>query len=249
MPARSSFGDAKAVRQVREEDRARVPAVDAQNVEHQLVASNRQLGKDLARIAAEQMDAARELPLEEIEAFDRVGVRHDVDAIVFELRAGRQSKQRAVAGVDADFEQALLEPHGAPDVAASRGEIFGGRTLGVPVLALAIENVSLQRLAGLLDDLVDPPQPSAKDCREDFVEGVAADRVVGNFRLRDRLARNESAAVHGGDAPSDRTPTAATTASEPPYRDRFEVGARPGSLARGAVAPSNRGGPPRPNRP
>ncbi len=88
-----------------------------------------------------------------------------------------------MARVDADFEQALLEPHRAPDVAASRGERVVRRLVGIAVRKVGVENVSLQAFAGLLDDLGDALEAQAERIGENLLERVAPDRIVGNFRL------------------------------------------------------------------
>ena len=115
-------------------------------------------------------------PLRRIHASgSRIACVYDVDAVIFERRAGRQRKKRAVAGVDADFQQALLEPRGAPHIAARRREGHGRGTVGVALLAVAVKDVSFQPFAGAPDDLVEATQPPAERFRENFVEGVAGE--------------------------------------------------------------------------
>ena len=108
------------------------------------------------------MHPPRELAFEEVDAFDRVGVAHDVDAVVFEPRIGREGEQRAVAGVDPDLEQTPLEPHRAPDISAGRRERGGREPAREALVEVRIEDVALQGLAGARDDGVDARQPAAE---------------------------------------------------------------------------------------
>ena len=78
-----------------------------------------------------------------------------------------------MARVDADFEQALLEPHRAPYVAPRRGEFVVRRLVRIAILKVGVENVPLQGFAGLLDDVGDAPQAQAERVSEDLLERVA----------------------------------------------------------------------------
>ena len=49
-----------------------------------------------------------------------------------------------MARVDPDLEQALLEPNGPPNIAASGGELIGGRPFRVALVAVGVEYVPLQ---------------------------------------------------------------------------------------------------------
>ena len=183
MPAALARGDANAIAHVGAADFVGVAAVDMKDVERKLGAPADEPGQDFARIAGEQVHAPRELPFEEIDAFGRIGVRHDVDAVIFEPRARRQREQRAMARVDADFEQALLEPHRAPDVAASRGERAVRRLVGVAVREVGVENVPFQAFAGLLDELGDALEAQAERIGEDLLERVALGSNSREFPL------------------------------------------------------------------
>ena len=72
-----------------------------------------------------------------------------------------------MAGVDADFEQTLLEPDRPPDVSAGRRELGGGRLARIALLEVAIEDVALETLAGLPDDVGDAleAQPGTRSAK------------------------------------------------------------------------------------
>ena len=177
-------GDANAIRHVGMADFAGVAAVDMKDVERELRATVDEPRQDLARIAGEQVHPPRELAFQIVDAFGGVGVGHDVDAVRFELRARGQRKQRAVAGVDADFEQALLEPDRPPDVSAGRRELGRGSLARVALLEVAIEDVALERLAGLPDDVGDALEASPERLGEDLIERFASDRIAREYPLR-----------------------------------------------------------------
>src|ERR1700680_3255791 len=98
-----------------------------------------------------------------------------------------------MAGVDADFEQPLFESHRAPYVAASRGECAVRRLVEISVVKVGVEDIALQAFAGLLHEFGDAPEAEAERLGENLLEAVALDRIVGNFRWRDRLPRKEPA--------------------------------------------------------
>src|SRR5208282_3869910 len=182
MSAVLASGDANAVGHIGLADLAGMAAVDMKDVERKFRPPVDEPREDLTRIAGEQVDPARELPFQEIHALRRVGVRHDIDAVIFEPRTRRERQERAVARVDADFQQALLESHRPPNIAASGDEFVGRRQFGVALVAVGVEYVSLERFAGMLDDFGDASQALAESVSEDLVQGVAAYRIVGNFR-------------------------------------------------------------------
>ena len=134
------------------------------------------------------MHAARKLALQVVDAFDRVAMGHDVDPVILEPRVRREREQRAVAGVDPDFQKPLLEPDRAPHVAAGGGEVVRRRAPGEALVQIDVENVALQAVAGLPDDRVEALKPLAKRVGEDFDERIAMDGIVGDFRRRHRLA-------------------------------------------------------------
>src|SRR6185437_15232897 len=84
MPAALAARDANAIAHVGAADVVGVAAVDMKDVERELGAPVDEPGKNVAGIAGEQVHPARELALEEIDAFGGIGVRHDVDAVIFE---------------------------------------------------------------------------------------------------------------------------------------------------------------------
>ena len=56
------------------------------------------------------------------------------------------------------------------------------RLVGVAVLEVGVENIALERFAGLLDDVGDALEAQAERLGEDLIERVALNRIVGNFR-------------------------------------------------------------------
>ena len=178
-----------------------MPAVDDEEIEGELVATLRKPGQDLARIAGEEMHPAGELALQGVDAFHRVLMAHDVDAVILQLRVRREREQAAVAGVDPDLQNPVLEARGAPDIATGRRERWVRRTLREAFVAVGEEDVALEPLAGRADERVEPAKTLPKRFREDLLEGVAADRIVGDLRGRDRLSRDEFSAVHVRDPP------------------------------------------------
>ncbi len=101
-----------------------------------------------------------------------------------------------MASVDADFEQPFLEPDRAPCIAASRREGPVRRPVDITTVKVGVEDVALQAFAGLLHEFSNAPETQAERFSEDLVKGVALNRIVGNFRYRDRLPRKKPAAVH-----------------------------------------------------
>ena len=101
-----------------------------------------------------------------------------------------------MASIDADFEQALLEPDRAPCIAASRSEGAVRRPVDVTIVKVGVEDVAFQTFPGPLHEFSNAPETHAERLSEDLVKGVALNRIVGNFRYRDRLPRQKPAAVH-----------------------------------------------------
>src|SRR3984957_20314391 len=105
-----------------------------------------------------------------------------------------------MARVDADFKQPLFEPKSAPRIAASRGKPDLGRLIDITLVKVGVEDVALQRFAGLLHELGNALETRAERLGQDLLHGVAPDRIVRNLVWRDRLPRKKAAAVHCCDA-------------------------------------------------
>jgi hypothetical protein len=101
-----------------------------------------------------------------------------------------------MAGIDADFEQSLLEPYRAPRVAAGRSEPVLRRLVDIAIVKVAVEDVALQAFAGLPHEFGKALETQAERLGEDLLKGVAPYRIIGNIRWRDRLPRKKPAAVH-----------------------------------------------------
>src|SRR5580700_299230 len=105
-----------------------------------------------------------------------------------------------MAGIDADFEQSLLEPYRAPRVAAGRSEPVLRGLVDITIVKVGVEDVALQTFTGLPHEFGEALETQAERLGEDLLKGVAPNRIVRNVRCRDRLARKKPAAVHCSEA-------------------------------------------------
>src|SRR5271155_2550143 len=115
-------------------------AVDMKNVEIQFPAVGGEVRQDLAGIAGMKDHPPGKLLREITHAIFRIFVAADVDAVVGEAVARGKTEQRAVARVDADFEQALLEANRAPEIAPRGREGLIGHTVEEIRVAVPIED-------------------------------------------------------------------------------------------------------------
>src|ERR1700735_795102 len=99
-----------------------------------------------------------------------------------------------MAGINANFEQSLLEPYRAPCVAAGWSEPVLRRLVDIAIVKVAVEDVALQAFAGLPHEFGKALETQAERLGEDLLKGVAPNRIVRNVRCRDRLCTEKAAA-------------------------------------------------------
>ena len=155
-----------------------VAAIDMKYVELQLTTVRGQIWQNLSGVAAVKEYPSGKFRGQIIHAGFRVLVTADIDAVVDELIVGGEAEKGAMAGVDADFQQALLEPGRAPEVAPGGRQARVRHFVEKVGVAIPIEDAALDDFLRGPDERVESLQPCAESIREELGRVRPVDRIV-----------------------------------------------------------------------